>query len=109
MARTGWYRDHPRSCTCYWCNEGRKQGGRRRRFRLPFRREDRERRSTPLPDWMLEGLHRPTEEDAGIATEAHRPRQAAAGTRGGFGRTVMWGVIVAAIAAAVWVVFEALN
>ena len=28
MARTGWYRDHPPSCTCWRCNEGRRRGQR---------------------------------------------------------------------------------
>ena len=73
MARSSWYRDHPRHCTCYWCNEGRQRGRRVGGWHNPFRRRRREPPTTPLPDWMLEGLESPTaEESDGVVNETPR-------------------------------------
>ena len=81
MARSSWYRDHPRHCTCYWCNEGRQRGRRVGGWHNPFRRRRRETPTTPLPDWMLEGLESPTaEESDGVSTDPRpsQPRRAKA-------------------------------
>lgn len=100
MARSGWYGDHPPHCTCYWCNEGRHKSGPRRPFwrRLaPIRRQPP---TTPLPDWVLEGLQ--GEDARGVATSARPPQRQPKRAKGGAGRVVVWAVVIAVAVVAGW-------
>ena len=104
MARTGWYRDHPLHCTCYWCNEGRRKAGNRRPFWRRFAPIRRQRPTTPLPDWVLEGLGEPTgEESGGVATEDRPAARPTSASKGGVGRVVVWAVVIAVAVAVGWV------
>ena len=103
MARSSWYRDHPRHCTCYWCNEGRQRGRRVGGWHNPFRRRRREPPTTPLPDWMLEGLESPTAEESDGVTAEPRPSQPRSSKgKGGIRRLLVWAVVIALAAAGGW-------
>ena len=103
MARSSWYRDHPRQCTCYWCNEGRQRGRRVGGWHNPFRRRRRETPTTPLPDWMLEGLESPTAgEPDGVSTDPRPSQPRSSQGKGGIGRLLVWAVVIALAAAGGW-------
>ena len=97
MGRRNWYSDHPRSCTCFWCNEGRRLAGQRRplwRRLAPVRRQ---RPTTPLPDWMLEGLN--ADESIGNDIESRVVEEQSDLVKGGLKRILLWTMVIALAAA----------
>ena len=70
---------------------------------IPLGADDGRPPTTPLPDWMLEGLESPTAGEPDGVTAEPRPSQPRSSQgKSGMGRLLVWAVVITLAAAGGW-------